>query len=48
MRISFIEFYLDNIYDLIENSSKKLEIKETADEGVYIKDLSEIPVKSVE
>ena len=38
VRISFFEFYLDNIYDLIENDGRKLEIKETADDGIHIRD----------
>jgi hypothetical protein len=27
VKVSFVEFYLDNIYDLIENNGNKLEIK---------------------
>ena len=38
VRISFFEFYLDNIYDLIENDGKKLDIKETTDDGIHIRD----------
>ena len=48
VRISFFEFYLDNIYDLIESDGRKLEIKETADDGIHIRDAAEVPVKSVE
>ena len=47
VRISFFEFYLDNIYDLIESNGKKLEIKETTDDGIHIRDAAEVPVKSV-
>lgn len=38
VRISFVEFYMDNIYDLIENNGAKLEIKETVDDGIHIRD----------
>ena len=48
VRISFVEFYLDSIFDLIDNTSKKLEIKETTDDGIHVKDAVEIPVKSAE
>ena len=48
VRISFFEFYLDNIYDLIENDGRKLEIKETVDDGIHIRDAAEVPVKSIE
>jgi hypothetical protein len=30
VRVSFVEFYLDNIYDLIANDNKKLELKENS------------------
>lgn len=46
VRVSFVEFYLDNIYDLIEGNGNKLEIKETPDDGIHIKDAVEKPVKS--
>lgn len=29
VRVSFVEFYLDNIYDLLEGANRKLEIKES-------------------
>lgn len=48
VRISFFEFYLDNIYDLIECDGRKLEIKETVDDGIHIRDAAEVPVKSIE
>lgn len=48
VRISFFEFYLDNIYDLIESDGRKLEVKETPDDGIHIKDAAEVPVKSIE
>ena len=33
---------------MIENNGRKLEIKETADDGIHIRDAAEVPVKSVE
>jgi ubiquitin C-terminal hydrolase len=48
VKVSFVEFYLDNVYDLIENNGSKLEIKETADDGIHIRDAVELPVKSAE
>lgn len=48
MRVSFVEFYLDNIYDLLEGANRKLEIKESNEEGIFIKDLMEVSVRSAE
>lgn len=48
VRVSFVEFYLDNIYDLLEGASRKLEIKESNEEGIFIKDLMEVSVRSAE
>jgi hypothetical protein len=58
VRISFVEFYLDNIYDLLaeepdednrgRKGPKKVDLKEQAKEGVVIKDLTEVAVKSLE
>lgn len=58
VRISFIEFYLDSIYDLLaektedtrsnESQPRKVELKDTPKEGVVVKDLTEVAVRSYE
>lgn len=52
VRVSFIEFYLDSIKDLLNYDEKqgfaKLEMKENVKEGVILKGITEIPVKSLD
>ena len=48
VRVSFAEFYLDNIYDLLEGGTRRLDIKENSEEGVHIRDLTEVSVRSAE
>lgn len=48
VRVSYLELYNEEIRDLLSpNHMGKLELKEKPDEGVYVKDLSRIVVKSV-
>eukprot|EP00002_Diphylleia_rotans_P024614 TRINITY_DN4867_c0_g1_i6.p1 TRINITY_DN4867_c0_g1~~TRINITY_DN4867_c0_g1_i6.p1 ORF type:complete len:835 (+),score=193.28 TRINITY_DN4867_c0_g1_i6:114-2507(+) len=47
VRASYLEIYNEEIRDLLGNDPmKKLELKESADTGVYVKDLSGFVVKS--
>ena len=49
MRASYLEIYNEDIRDLLsKNPNTKLEMKENADKGVYIKDLMQFVVKSRE
>ena len=48
VRASYFEIYNEEIRDLLSNKSQGLELKETADSGVYVKDLKSIVVKSVQ
>jgi kinesin family protein 3/17 len=52
VRVSFLEIYNEDIKDLLlkPNKSQKgsLDLKESPDVGVYVKDLSTVVVKSVE
>ena len=48
MRASFLEIYNEDIRDLMgQNIEKKLELKESKDKSVYVKDLTTIIVKSI-
>jgi len=48
VRASFLEIYNEEIRDLLGKDSKfKLELKETPDSGVYVKDLTSFVVKGV-
>eukprot|EP00976_Prorocentrum_cordatum_P041618 844135-Prorocentrum_minimum.AAC.6 len=48
VRASFLEIYNEDIRDLLaKNPDNKLEMKESADTGVYVKDLTNYVVKSV-
>jgi hypothetical protein len=48
VRASFIEIYLDDVYDLLNKEERtKMEVKESKEQGVFIKDLSTFVVKSV-
>ncbi|XP_051951696.1 kinesin-like protein KIF3C [Xyrauchen texanus] len=48
VRASYLEIYQEEIRDLLtKDHSKKLELKESADSGVYIKDLSSYVTKNV-
>ena len=40
VRASYLELYNEEIRDLFSKNSKKLEIKERSDVGIYVKDLS--------
>ena len=51
VRASFLEIYMDEIYDLLSPSGehrRKLEIKMDKDKGVFVKDLTYETVKSPE
>lgn len=48
VRCSYIEIYNEEIHDLLSKDVKaKYELKESPDEGVFIKDLNKKVVKSV-
>ena len=49
VRASYLEIYNEDIRDLLKkDASNKLELKETPESGVYVKDLSSYVVKSVQ
>ena len=48
VKISYIEIYNENVNDLIDNSKKNLEIKESSNKRIYVNNLSEISVSNVE
>ncbi|KAL3670368.1 hypothetical protein V7S43_004677 [Phytophthora oleae] len=49
VRASYLEIYNEDIRDLLnEDSKKKLDLKESADGTVYVKDLTEVVVRDVE
>jgi kinesin family protein 3/17 len=48
VRVSYLEIYNENIKDLLKPKSGKLEIKESPDIGLYVKDLSNFVVKDVQ
>ncbi|KAJ3121865.1 Kinesin-like protein kif3b [Nowakowskiella sp. JEL0407] len=48
VRASYLEIYNEDIRDLLNPGKGKLEIKERADTGVYVKDLSTFVVKDIE
>ena len=52
VRCSYLEIYNEEVYDLLEEkkrgvNSTKLEIKENPDKGIFVKDLSQVVVKSI-
>ena len=48
VRASYLEIYQEEIRDLLsKDQSKRLELRERADTGVYVKDLSSFVTKSV-
>ena len=46
VRASYLEIYNEEIRDLLCNQKNKLELKENADNGVYVRDLTSFLVKS--
>jgi kinesin family protein 3/17 len=49
IRCSYLEIYNEEIHDLIGRDVKaRMEMKESFDKGVFIKDLNQVVVKSVE
>ncbi len=47
VRASYLEIYNEEIRDLLShNPTSKLDIKESTDKGVYVKDLTHVVVKS--
>ena len=48
VRASFLEIYLDDVYDLLNSDKRRrMEVKESKDKGVFVKELSEYAVNSV-
>lgn len=48
MRASYLEIYNEEVRDLLaKETQKKLQLKETIDKGVYVKDLMQFVVKGV-
>eukprot|EP01047_Picozoa_sp_COSAG01_P105056 COSAG01_NODE_34309_length_549_cov_19.568889_1_plen_81_part_10 len=49
VRASYLELYNEDIRDLLKKDhANKLELKETPESGVYVKDLSSYVVKSAQ
>ncbi len=49
VQVSMLQLYNEEIVDLLSNDqTKKLQIHENKDKGVYVKDLSGFPVTTVE
>ena len=49
VRVSMLELYNEEIVDLlVDNKKKKLQIHEDKDKGVYVKDLTDYPVNTIE
>ncbi|OUM58461.1 hypothetical protein PIROE2DRAFT_66605 [Piromyces sp. E2] len=48
VRVSYLEIYNETIKDLLKPKSGKLEIKESTEIGLYVKDLSNFVVKDVQ
>jgi len=47
VRVSYLEIYCEDCRDLLgKDQSKKLQVKESADTGVYVKDLTQVVCKS--
>lgn len=48
VRASYLEIYNEEVRDLLaKESQKKLQLKETVDKGVFVKDLMQFVVKGV-
>ena len=49
VRVSYLELYNEDVRDLLSKEPlKKLEVRERADIGVYVKDLSSFVVKNAD
>lgn len=49
VRVSYLELYNEDVRDLLSKDPlKKLEVRERADIGVYVKDLSSFVVKNAD
>jgi hypothetical protein len=47
VRVSFLEIYNDDVYDLLNVETRpKMEVKESKDKGIFVKDLSTYVVKN--
>lgn len=48
VRATYLEIYQEEVRDLLsKNPNQRLEVKETADKGVYVKGLVQFVVKSI-
>ena len=48
MRASYLEIYNEDVRDLLsKQTTNKLELKETPESGVYVKDITSYVVKTV-
>ena len=48
VKVSYSEIYNETVNDLIDSSKKNLEIRESANKGIFVNNLSEIIVTNVE
>ena len=46
--MSYLELYNEEVRDLLSKSKARLEVRERADVGVYVKDLSSFVVKNAD
>ncbi|CAG9335061.1 unnamed protein product [Blepharisma stoltei] len=42
--LSFLQIYMENIYDLLNPTKKTLLLREDANSGIFVKDLTQVPV----
>ena len=48
VRASYLEIYNEEVRDLLGDARRKLDLKESPEKGVYVKDLRQCVVKDIQ
>jgi kinesin family protein 15 len=46
--VSYLEIYNENVNDLLDTTKKNLDVRETKERGIYIENLSEFEVSTLD
>lgn len=44
--LSFLQIYMENVYDLLKPDKKPLQVREDPSGGIFVKDLTQVPVEN--
>jgi Kinesin motor domain len=44
--LSFLQIYMENVYDLLKPDKKPLQVREDPNGGIFVKDLTQVPIEN--